>query len=301
MTDLAREAERLGPFYHTFELPGGVITRGYFDLRGVAAKLPLPRSLAGMRCLDAASCEGFWSFELARRGAAKVVSVDLPDTAQQDWQGVASESERQLGSGLADLHFEFIRESLGLTNVHRVGMNIYDISPERLGTFDYVFVGNVLIHLADPARALRALRSVMRPGSELLSLEATSLALTLLSRRLPLGQLWDYDDQPRWWTPNKAAHRRLLQAAGFTVLDDGGPFFQPFGDVIPRWPERFPRTLREIVYWTFVRRLGPASAWVRAQPLPSESASRIDGSHNERQIAGESRIVNTAMNEMCTT
>jgi tRNA (mo5U34)-methyltransferase len=301
MIDVPREAERLGPFYHTFELPGGVRTRGYFDLRSVPAKLPLPSSLAGKRCLDAAACEGFWSFELARRGAEEVVSLDLPDTTEQDWQGLPSEHDRRLGSGLADEHFEFIRSALGLTNVRRVGLNIYDVDPEKLGSFDFVFVGNVLIHLADPARALRALRSAMRPGSELLSLEATSLALSLLSPRVPLGQLWDHDDQPRWWTPNKAAHRRLLHAAGFTVLEDGGPFFQPFGDVLPRWPERPPRSLRELVYWGFVRRVGPASAWVRAQPRPSETPSAIDGDSSQRQLASDSTIVTPAMSARCTT
>lgn len=265
MTDLAGEAARIGPWYHTFELPDGAITPGYFDLRGVVAKLPLPASLAGKRCLDAAACDGFWSFELARRGAAEVISVDLPDTSRQDWQGRPTDSQRRAGSGLADQHFAFVRDALGLTQVKREGMNLYDVQPGRLGSFDYVFVGNVLIHLADPARALRALLSVMAPGAELLSLEATSLALTILSPRRPLGQLWDWDDQPRWWTPNKAAHRRLLHAAGLEVIDQGGPLFQPFGDLIPRRPPALPRSFREILFWGFVRQVGPASAWVRAR------------------------------------
>ena len=61
--------------------------------------MPIPASLAGKRCLDAAACEGFWSFEMARRGADEVVSVDLPDTAEQDWQGRVDEDERELGTG----------------------------------------------------------------------------------------------------------------------------------------------------------------------------------------------------------
>jgi tRNA (mo5U34)-methyltransferase len=266
MSDLARDVQRLAPWYHTFELPGGVVTEGYFDLRGVVAKLPLPRSLAGMRCLDAAACEGFWSFELARRGAAEVVSVDLPDTTRQDWQGVVPAEARRAGTGMASEHFRLVRDALEASNVTRVDLNVYDAAEESLGTFDYVFVGNVLIHLADPARALRALGGVIRPGGELLSLEGNSLALTLLSPRRPAGQLWDWDDQPRWWTPNRAGHRRLLHAAGYEVLAQGGPFFQPFGEVMPRWPSRTPRTLRELLFWTFVRRVGPASGWVRARP-----------------------------------
>ncbi|MEA2159493.1 MAG: tRNA (mo5U34)-methyltransferase [Solirubrobacteraceae bacterium] len=265
MTELASDVERVGPWYHTFELPNGVRTKGYFDLRKVVAKLPLPPSLEGMRCLDAAACEGFWSFELARRGASEVISLDLPNTDEQDWQGLPSEQHRQAGSGLANQHFELVRRELGLDNVERRDMNIYDVGPEVLGTFDFVFVGNVLIHLADPARALRALRSVLKPGGQLLSLEATSLALTVLSPRVPLGQLWNWDDQPRWWTPNMAAHRRLLHAAGFEILRHGGPMFQPFGEVLPAWPSSWPRRFRELVFWLFVRRIGPASAWVLAR------------------------------------
>jgi tRNA (mo5U34)-methyltransferase len=268
MSDLASEAQRLAPWYHTFELPGGVVTDGYFDLRSVVAKLPLPDSLAGLRCLDAAACEGFWSFELARRGAAEVVSLDLPDTTRQDWQGLPSRQVRQAGTGLANEHFSFVQRALGVESVQRVDMNLYDADPEQLGTFDYIFIGNVLIHLADPARALRALRRLLRPGGELLSLEGVSLALTLLHPRRPMAQLWDVDDQPRWWTPNRSAHRRLLHAAGYEVLEDGGPLFQPFGAVMPKWPRRPPLRPREMVFWGLVRPLGPASGWVRARPLP---------------------------------
>jgi SAM-dependent methyltransferase len=195
-----------------------------------------------------------------------VVSLDLPDTAAQDWQGVASDEVRQVGTGVANQHFELVRRALGATTVTRVDLNLYDADPSTLGTFDYVFLGNALIHLADPTRALRALRSVLRPDGELLSLEATSLALSLLSPRRPLAQLWDWDEQPRWWTPNKAAHRRLVQAAGFEVLGQGGPLFQPFGGVLPRWPRRPQASFRELVFWAFVRRVGPASGWVRARP-----------------------------------
>lgn len=254
------------PWYHTFDLPGGGRTKGFFDLREVATKVPLPSSLAGKRCLDAAACEGFWSFELARRGAEQVVSVDLPDTAEQDWQGNVSQQERQIGTGMANEHFHEMRDLLALITVERVDLNLYDVSPEAIGTFDYVFVGNVLVHLADPARALRALASVMRPGAELLTLEPNSLALSALSPRLPLGQLWDWDDQPRWWTMNRTAHRRLVHAAGFEVLEQGRPLFQPFGDAIPRRPERLPRRFRDALFWLAVRRAGSFSGWIRARP-----------------------------------
>jgi hypothetical protein len=58
----------------------------------------------------------------------------------------------------------------------------------------------------------------------------------------------------------------MLHAAGFEVIDDGGPFFQPFGELMPKWPSKPPRRPRELIFWLFVRRFGPASAWVRARP-----------------------------------
>jgi hypothetical protein len=87
-------------WYHTFELPGGIVTPGLFDHRKVVGKLPIPASLAGKRCLDAASSDGFFAFEMARRGAAEVVSVDLADASAQDWQRLPRDpAAAQRGTG----------------------------------------------------------------------------------------------------------------------------------------------------------------------------------------------------------
>lgn len=99
--DLARAVGQLD-WYHTIELPGGIVTRGYYDHRRLVSRLPIPASLAGRRCLDLASADGFWAFELARRGAAAVVSVDLSDASRQDWQGGPSlQADRSAGTGRA--------------------------------------------------------------------------------------------------------------------------------------------------------------------------------------------------------
>jgi tRNA (mo5U34)-methyltransferase len=251
-------------WYHTFDLPGGVVTPGYFDLRNVPAQLPFPASLVGKRCLDAASADGFFAFEMARRGG-DVVSVDLADTALQDWQGPPGVNEfRRQGSGRARRAFEVVREALAL-DVERVSLSVYDICPELLGTFDYVFMGNVMLHLADPGRAARALRSVTRPAGEFLSFEAVTLFLSLVAPDSPLAQLWE-DDEPRWWTPNMAAHRRLVESGGFEVIEQGGPWiFQRLGEFIPRWPKTRPSGWRDLIFWLWVRRVGTASSWTRAR------------------------------------
>jgi SAM-dependent methyltransferase len=254
-------------WYHTFDLPGGITTPGLFDHRTVVRRLPIPASLAGKRCLDGASSDGFWAFEMARRGAAEVVSVDLADATRQDWQRMPEDtSPERLGTGRAARAFELVREATGL-DVERHDLSLYDLSPERLGRFDFVFLGNILLHLSDPARALRALRSVTEPDGQLLSYEAINLPMTVLRPRTPVGQLW-HEDHGQWWTPNVAGHRRLLHAGGWDVVEGGRVGFQPFGTRMPKWPKRPPTKLRELVFWTCTRRFGGATTWALARPTP---------------------------------
>lgn len=248
-------------WYHTMDLPGGYTTPGYFDLRQVSRRVPIPSSLAGQRCLDLASSDGFWAFEMARRGATEVVSIDLDDASRQDWQGLPADPTG--GTGRAHRAFEIARQLYGFDNMTRVDMSVYDVSVQALGRFDFVFMGNVLIHLSDPSRALATIRTVT--SGQFLSYETISLPLSVVRPILPAARLWDLDE-PRWWTPNMAGHRRLLEAGGFRVLGHGGPLFMPFGDFIPRWPRHVPKRPKNMAFWLFVRRFGVATQWVRATP-----------------------------------
>lgn len=267
LAELRRQVDELD-WYHTFDLPGGIVTPGLFDHRKVVARLPIPASLAGLRCLDAASSDGFFAFELARRGAAEVVSVDLADASRQDWQRPPADPVKHArGTGRAAAAFEVVRDALDL-EVQRVDLSLYDLSPERLGVFDFVFLGNILLHLADSGRALRALRSVTKPSGTLLSFEAISMPMTLLRPRTPTAQLW-HEDHAQWWTPNMAGHRRLPHAGGWDVIDTGGPLRQPFGTRMARWPRRVRRTPRDLPFWTCTRRFGGATAWALARPAPA--------------------------------
>src|SRR5438067_4479740 len=67
-SDLALEVADIA-WYHTIELPGGVITPGEYDTRVAARKVGLPADLDGNRCLDVGTHDGFWAFEMERRGA----------------------------------------------------------------------------------------------------------------------------------------------------------------------------------------------------------------------------------------
>ena len=64
-------------WYHTIELPDGLITPGLYDFREALASFYFPDDMHGLRVLDVGSATGYFAFEFARRGA-QVVSVELP-------------------------------------------------------------------------------------------------------------------------------------------------------------------------------------------------------------------------------
>src|SRR3954471_1957 len=127
MTDLAAEVAAI-PWYHTMELAPGVVTPGWLDTRPVAGTVPLPRSLTGMRCLDVATFNGFWAFEMERRGAAEVVAIDVLDPARWDWPVgsddlVKAEIGRRHAGGNG---FEIARRALG-SKVERRDLSVYEL------------------------------------------------------------------------------------------------------------------------------------------------------------------------------
>src|SRR4051812_39647712 len=120
-------------WYHTLELAPGVVTPGWFDLRTVAGRLPWP-DLTGRRCLDVGTFDGFWAFEMERRGAAEVVAADILDPRRWDWpadateEAIAAVGERKdQGQG-----FEIAREALG-SAVKRLELSVYDLDPAEIG------------------------------------------------------------------------------------------------------------------------------------------------------------------------
>ena len=203
--------------------------------------MPLPASLAGKRCLDVGTFNGFWAFELERLGAAEVIGVDLLDPREWDWPvGSDPATVSAIGDRLAGgLGFEIARSALG-SSVTRIDRSVYDLSEQDLGRFDLVYLGSLLVHLRDPVRALEAVRSVC--DGTLIVVDGIDLMLTLRSPRVPAARL-DGRGRPWWWWPNAAGLARLLEAAGFELI--GGPrlLFVPPGK---GWnPPRYdPRLLR---------------------------------------------------------
>jgi tRNA (mo5U34)-methyltransferase len=262
-----RLAERVRDtdWYHSLPLPGGLVTPGTFDTLAELERVPFPASLEGKRCLDVGTANGFWAFEMERRGAAEVLAIDLRDPAGRDWPGrPKSEEEMRAVLGPAAVRhdgFEIAREALG-SSVEWRELSVYDVSPALVGRFDFAFIGSLLLHLRDPVAGLAAIRGVLE--GELLSVDAISPRMTLLHPTQPVAR-FEALGSPLWWVLNLTAYRRIFGAAGFEIIASGRPFFLRPGPSYRAAPPQarsgFPRRLRDRV----VARQGVLHAWVRAR------------------------------------
>jgi tRNA (mo5U34)-methyltransferase len=275
--ELERRIAQNHDWYHTLELAPGVLTPGLVDTRGVVSHVPIPASLAGQRCLDVGTWDGFWAFELERRGAESVDGLDVPDPYKWDWPGRARLRESYEG-GKANLEeirrngngFPIASEALG-SAVKRHELTVYEISPETLGTYDFVFVGSLLLHLRDPVGALERIRTVA--AGEVVLNECIEFVLSKLFRQTPMARL-DAEDRCWWWQPNLAALRSMIEQAGFEILECGEPYFVPFGARYSAPSQRLGDSLKRLMRpkgWEelVLYRRGIAHAAIRARPLAS--------------------------------
>jgi tRNA (mo5U34)-methyltransferase len=204
-------------WYHTIELAPGMVTPGFIDLRE-AAKRVLPDDMSGLRALDVGTFDGFWAFEMERRGA-EVVAIDLerielaefPPLRRPKLEELGEREGFELGVG-----FRLAAEALG-SRVTRVVCNVYDLNAEVIGgPVDVALNGATLTHLRDPVRALERIHGALVPGGELLSFEPFSVPLSLRARRRPSAEFRAASTDYTWWLPNLAAIAAWLSAAAFT-------------------------------------------------------------------------------------
>ena len=203
-------------WYHTLELGPGIVTPGVFDLRPVLGKLPWP-DVEGKRCLDVGTFDGFWAFELERRGADEVVAIDVLEPAEFDWPADSEPEAIEIigarkGKGLG---FEIAREVFG-SSVKRLERSVYDLTEDDAGRFDFIYLGSLLVHLRDPVRALTRLRAVC--DGSLLVVDGIDLPLSLAFPRQPIARL-DGRGRPWWWWANSAGLARMVEAAGFEITE----------------------------------------------------------------------------------
>jgi tRNA (mo5U34)-methyltransferase len=204
-------------WYHTLELEPGFVTDGWFDLRPQAHRYGLPERMDGMRALEVGTWDGFWAFEMERRGA-EVVALDLDDERDLDWpprRRPETFPAEPRGQGFAIAH-----ELLG-SNVERHNLSVYEATPEALGTFDFVFCASVLIHLRDQLLALERIANLCT--GTFVSVEEYDPWAGLLP--FPASRyLADREKAVVFWLPGIRTWRRMLWTAGFDEVERRGKF-----------------------------------------------------------------------------
>jgi tRNA (mo5U34)-methyltransferase len=183
-------------WYHPIEVRPGIVTPGTNDAHVVLERLDLPADCGGLRALDLGTRDGFFAFELERRGA-EVVAVDY--MARED-------------SG-----FAVAAELLG-SRVTYFRRNVYELNAAELGTFDLVLFLGLLYHLPDPLGALRAVRNVT---SHRMILETLVLDFGIELDDLPImrffaGSSWA-GDPTNYWGPNVRCVEEMLGETEFTA------------------------------------------------------------------------------------
>jgi tRNA (mo5U34)-methyltransferase len=185
---------RLG-WYHSIELPDGSVIPGLQtldQLRERIARYPIPQDLHGKRVLDIGAWDGWFSFEMERRGAT-VVAVD---SARQE---TFFEARRLLNSKV-----EYIVE------------DVCHLSPRDIGTFDIVLFFGVLYHLKHPLLALERVCELTRDLACVESLviddppQPAAIPLLEFYENTELGGQFD-----NWCGPNTACLLGFLRTAGF--------------------------------------------------------------------------------------
>ncbi|HEX8302772.1 TIGR04290 family methyltransferase [Sphingomonas sp.] len=216
--DLRARVEALAPWFHNMDL-GGVRTApehflgDYPNVKFQHFAPHLPADLSGKSVLDIGCNAGFYSMEMKRRGAERVVGIDSDD--------------RYLAQA------RLAAETLGYDNIEFRNLSVYDVA--ALGEkFDLVIFMGVLYHLRHPLLALDLIHEHVA-GDMLLfqSMQRGSMEAADLQEDYPfeVTDIFDAHAYPKlhfiereyahdwtnWWVPNRACVEGMLRASGFQI------------------------------------------------------------------------------------
>jgi tRNA (mo5U34)-methyltransferase len=187
-------------WFHSFHFPDGSSVDGIRPLRRLRSEAAhiFSEPVAGKRVLEIGAWDGFFSFEAERRGAAHVHATDHFCWSGPGWGTKAG--------------FDFAHAKLD-SKVKTTDADVFDVTPERFGTYDVVLFLGVLYHLKDPFRALELL---FRLTGEFAVIETQVDALHVPEpvMRFYLGSELN-NDPTNFWAPNLLCLERMLSEVGF--------------------------------------------------------------------------------------
>jgi tRNA (mo5U34)-methyltransferase len=208
-------------WYHTLDFGHGVVTPGFVDNRDQVNKIGLPDDLSGRRCADIGTFDGFWAFEMERRGAEEVIAIDLDSLEQMDIRPAArerfiEEAIRVRGTARLGETFALAREILD-SKVQRTICNLYELSPDKTGgKFDVVHCSDVIPHIRDPQLAIENIFSVTR-GFAILG---SAFDPELDQLKQPLMRVCPTGGDFVWWWYSASSLKLMMELAGFERVEE---------------------------------------------------------------------------------
>lgn len=223
MSDLSPDAIRtradaLGPWFHNLDLGGVRTAPDHFLGDYPAVKFAgfghvLPADLSGKSVLDIGCNGGFYSIEMKRRGAARVLGVDHDD----DYLAQA----------------RFAAEVSGFPDIEFGRLEVFDVALLR-ERFDLVIFMGVFYHLRHPLLALDLIHEHV--ANDLLLFQTMQRGSGQIDEVKPDYDFFDqahfnspgypkmhfiereYSHDPtNWWAPNAAGSAAMLRSAGFRI------------------------------------------------------------------------------------
>ena len=217
-TLLANRIEELGPWFQNLNLGGVWTAPDHFLGDYPASKFRrfsghLPDDLAGKTVLDIGCNAGFYSIEMRRRGAERVLGIDS--------------DERYLAQA------QLAATTLGFDDIEFAQLDVYDLA--ALGErFDFVIFMGVLYHLRHPLLALDLIRehvakdmllfqSMQRGSKHVLELDEDyefseeSIFFESSFPKMHFIENQYSHDWTNWWVPNRACTEAMLRSAGFSI------------------------------------------------------------------------------------
>lgn len=219
MDQIETRVRELGEWFHNMDLRGVKTAPDHFlgdypTVKWRAFAHCISEDLAGKSVLDIGCNAGFYSIEMRRRGASRVLGIDSDD------------------SYLAQARFA--AEVHGFQDIEFRKLPVYEVKELR-ERFDIVLFMGVLYHLRHPLLALDLLHDYVT--RDLLVFQAMlrgSHAVASLRDDYGFGETQMFSEEAfpklyfieksyagdwtNWWIPNRAAAEAMLRSAGFAIV-----------------------------------------------------------------------------------
>ncbi|MFL6529359.1 MAG: TIGR04290 family methyltransferase [Chthoniobacterales bacterium] len=216
--EIQTRVQELGSWFQNLNLKGVQTAPNHFlgdypSVKFAGFAHALPNDLSGKSVLDIGCNAGFYSLEMKRRGAARVLGVDF--------------DERYLAQA------RFAAEVEGVEIEFRQ-LSVYDVG--SLGEkFDLVIFMGVLYHLRHPLLALDLIRehvakdlmlfqTMQRGSNDAMQVEENyDFWETEMFAQPDYPMMYFIEhkyagDPTNWWIPNRACSEAMLRSAGFEII-----------------------------------------------------------------------------------